>query len=394
LPNPETLREQFLLRPDLAFLNHGSFGACPRPVFEDYQRWQLELERQPVEFLGRRFADLMRAARAKLAAHLRTAADNVVYVPNATTAINLAARSLRLEPGDEILTTDHEYGALDRAWRFLCGKSGAVYRAQAIPVPVRDAEQFVETLWAGVTPRTRVIFLSHITSPTALILPVEAVCRRARAAGLLTLVDGAHAVGQIPLDLDALGADFYTSNCHKWLCAPKGSAFLYVRPELQARVEPLVVSWGWQSDTPGPSRFVDEQEWTGTRDIAAYLATPAALEFMAHNRWDEVRAACHALAVETWGRLAALTKLPPLSDESWFEQMFAAPLPPCDTTALQRRLYDEFGVEVPVYLWNRQPLVRVSIQGYNTRQDADRLLRALARLLPEVRIAQPYANPV
>jgi isopenicillin-N epimerase len=383
LPSPDQLRAQFLLRPDIAFLNHGSFGACPRPVFEAYQRWQAELERQPVEFLGRRFAGLMRAARARLAAYLRTAADNIVYVPNVTVAVNVVARSLRLGPGDEVLTTDHEYGAMDRTWRFLCAKSGAARRAQAIPVPLTRADDFVEALWAGVTPRTRVIFISHITSPTALILPIQEICDRARQAGILTVIDGAHAVGQIPLALDDLGADFYTSNCHKWLCAPKGSAFLYARPECQALVEPLVVSWGWQSEAPGPSRFVDEQEWTGTRDIAAYLATPAAIDFMETHQWSEVRAACHALAVETWQRINALTGLPPWSSEAWFAQMFAAPLPPCDADALKRRLYDDFGVEAPIMVWMGRPLIRVSIQGYNTRADADRLVTALAVLLPQ-----------
>ena len=169
------------------------------------------------------------------------------------------------------------------------------------------------------------------------------------------------------------------------LMATKGSAFLYARPEKQALVEPLIVSWGWQSDTPGPSRFVDEQEWTGTRDPAAYLATPAAIEFQRQNRWDEVRAACHALAVETQGRLTALTGLPPLSSPDWFAQMFAVPLPPCDLDALKRRLYEEFGVEVPLVRWNGRQLLRVSVQGYNTRRDMDRLVTALDRLLPEVR---------
>ena len=211
----DSLKSEFLLDHNIVFLNHGSFGACPRPVFEDYQRWQLELEQQPVEFLGRRFNALMRAAREPLAAYLHTATDNVVYVPNSTTAINIVARSLRLGPGDEILTTDHEYGAMDRTWRFLCAKSGAAYRVWTIPDPLAGADDFVETLWAGVTPRTRVIFLSHITSPTALTFPLQEICRRAREAGILTIIDGAHAVGQIPLTLDELGADFYTSNCHK-----------------------------------------------------------------------------------------------------------------------------------------------------------------------------------
>jgi isopenicillin-N epimerase len=378
------LKQYFLLNPEVAYLNHGSFGACPRPVFEAYQRWQLELERQPVEFLGRRFAELMRQAREPLAAYLQTAADNIVYVPNATVGLNTVARSLRLQPGDEVLSTTHEYGALDRTWRFLCHKWGAVYKNQPIPLPLPSEADFVKALWAGVTPRTRVIFLSHITSPTALIFPVAAVCRRARAEGLLTIVDGAHAVGQLPLALDELGADVYSSNNHKWLCAPKGSAFLYVRPEIQRLVEPLVVSWGWESLMPGPSRFVDEQEWTGTRDIAAYLATPAAIDFMAHHQWQAVRAASQALAQETWQHLLALTGLPALSPANGFAQMFAAPLPACDWVTLKRRLYDEFKIEVPVLQWQDLHLVRVSVQGYVTHEDTERLIEALKILLPQV----------
>ncbi len=378
------LRSHYLLDPDVVFLNHGSFGACPRPVFEDYQRWQLELERQPVEFIGRRYADLMRAARAALAGYVGADADDLVYVPNVTHGLNIVIRSLRLEPGDEVLTTDHEYGALDRAWRWACEKAGARYVAQPIPVPLPTPAAVADALWAGVTARTRVIFLSHITSPTALIFPVAEVCRRARAAGLLTIVDGAHTVGQLPLDLAALGADVYSSNCHKWLSAPKGSAFLYVRREVQPRIEPLVVSWGWHSDTPGPSRFIDEQEYTGTRDIAAYLATPAAIAFYREHGWEAVRAGCHALAVEAQARAAALTGQPPLSGPAAFAQMVALPLPACDLPALKTRLYAEYRVEIPTLAWNGRPLVRASFQAYNTSADLDRLLAGLRTLLPEV----------
>ncbi|MBM3128713.1 MAG: aminotransferase class V-fold PLP-dependent enzyme [Chloroflexi bacterium] len=210
-------KELFLLDPEIVFLNHGSFGATPRPVFDAYQNWQRELERQPVEFLGRRFNNLMRDARAALAAYVHADAADLIYAPNATTALNIVARSLRLNPGDEILTTDHEYGALDRTWRFIARKTGAVYRAQPIPVPITTPEDFVARLWAGVTPRTRVVFLSHITSPTALIFPVAEICRRARAAGIISIVDGAHTIGQIPLNPEEIGADFYASNLHKWL---------------------------------------------------------------------------------------------------------------------------------------------------------------------------------
>lgn len=382
---PHSLRSAYLLSPEVVFLNHGSFGACPRPVFEAYQRWQLELERQPVEFLGRRFPDLMRSAREALAAFVGAAAEDLVYVPNATVAVNIVARSLRLQPGDEVLATDHEYGAMDRAWRFVCAKRGARYLTQPVPVPVDEPAALVEAFWRGVTPRTRVIFLSHITSPTALIFPVQAICQRAREAGILCVVDGAHTVGQIPLDLEALGADVYTSNCHKWLGAPKGSAFLYVRAACQPLIEPLIVSWGWQSEAPGPSRFVDEQEWTGTRDIAAYLATPAAIAFQRDYAWDTVRAGCHGLAAETQRRVSALTGLPPLSSPAWFAQMVSLPLPPCEGAALKARLYDEFRVEVPIVTWQDRHFVRVSLQAYNSPGDVDRLIQGLRALLPLVR---------
>ena len=275
----------FLLNPNIIFLNHGSFGACPKPVFEEYQRWQRELERQPVEFLGRRFDDLMHEARSTLADFVGADADEITYVTNATVGLNTVARSLDLRPDDEVLSTDHEYGALDRTWRFLCNKQGAKYIRQPIPVPIKTADDVIEAVWAGVTNRTRVLFMSHITSPTAIIFPIRELIRRARDRGIITIIDGAHAVGQIDLDLHALGADFYSSNCHKWLMSPKGSAFLYARRDVQHLVEPLVVSWGWQSEHPTASRFIDEQEWQGTRDIAAYLSVPAAIQFFRDHDW-------------------------------------------------------------------------------------------------------------
>lgn len=244
------LREQFLLRPDVVFLNHGSFGACPKPVFEAYQYWLREMEAQPVEFF-RRSTEHLAEARRVLGASVGAHADDLVFVPNATTGLNIVAKSLRLDPGDEILTTDHEYGALDRTWRFYCERWGARYLRARIPVPVESQQQIVDVVWSQVTPRTRVLFLSHITAPTALIMPVEELVRRARAADILTVIDGAHAPGQIPLNMAAIGADFYSGNCHKWMCAPKGSAFLYARREVQPLLEPLVVSWGWQPEKPG-----------------------------------------------------------------------------------------------------------------------------------------------
>jgi isopenicillin-N epimerase len=378
------LKHKFLLDRSITFLNHGSFGATPRAVFREYQKWQRELERQPVEFLGRRFTDLMRAARTDLAAYLGTRPDDLVYSTNVTEALNIVARSLELGPGDEVLSTDHEYGALDRTWRFLSKERGFKYINQPIPIPLTTREAFVNAFWAGVTPRTRVVFLSHITSPTALIFPVQEIVCRARQAGIFSIVDGAHAPGQIPLNLEDLGADFYGGNLHKWLCAPKGAGFLFARPEVQPLIKPLVVSWGYEAEAPGPSRFVDYNEWTGTRDISAFLSVPAAIEFQRKNDWDNVRARCHELAMVIRDRICALTGLAPLasSDFSNGLQMAAAPLPDnLDLPTLKTRLYDEYRVEVPLIAWNGRKFIRVSVQGYNIRRDMDVLLSALVKLI-------------
>ncbi len=384
-PTPAELRRLFYLDPEVTVLNHGSFGACPRPVLAQLRAWHERAERQPVKFYSRDLVELTAEARSRVAAFLNAEPDNLVFVPNPTTGANVVARSLRLAPGDQVLGNDHEYGAVARAWTFVCEKAGATYRSQPVPLPATDQAAVADAIWAGVTERTRVIVLSHITSPTAMIMPVEEICRRARTAGILTLVDGAHAAGQLDVDLAAVGADFYTGNFHKWVCGPKGTGFLYARPELQARIEPLVVSWGWRPPYPsGRTRFQDEQEWQGTRDIAPYLTVPAALDFLREHRWELVRARCRSLAREARERITALTGLPPLTppDESWFGQMVALPLPPCDARALKAALWDRHRVEIPINEWNGRPLIRVSIQGYNDPSDIDRLLDALTVELP------------
>ncbi len=375
------LKDLFLLDPSWTYLNHGSFGACPRPVFEEYQRLQRELEQQPVQFLGREAIPRLAAARAALAGLVGAAADDLVFFPNPTVAVNVVARSLQLRPGDEILTTDHEYGAMDRTWRFLAAKTGARYVHQPIPLPFR-ATDFVDQFWSGVNDRTRMIFLSHLTSPTALIFPIAEIIRRARAAGMFTIIDGAHAPGQLPLNLDALGADVYVGACHKWLCAPKGAAFLHVRRQVQPLIEPLVVSWGFEEATYlTGSTFVNWHEWQGTRDLSAYLSVPGAIRFQRQHNWDDVRARCHALVIGTRARLQTLTGLDPICDESVLGQFFAARLPNgVDVTALSQRLLDA-RIEVPLPIWNGQPFIRVSFQGYNDEPDADRLLNVLAKWL-------------
>jgi isopenicillin-N epimerase len=322
----------------------------------------------------------MGEARAAIATFLNTDAANLVYVQNATSGLNVIARSFPLEQGDEILTTDHEYGALDMTWEWMCGKSGAKYIKQPIPVPVTTHADFVETFWSAVTPKTKIIFLSHITSPTALIFPIKEICARAREAGILTVIDGAHVPGHIPLDLTDIGADIYSGNFHKWLCAPKGSAFLYVRPEQQEWVESLTISWGWR----GESTFVTRNQYQGTTDIASYLATPAAIKFQEAHDWPTVRARCHGLARLARERISERFDMPTISPDQpdeWTGQMVTCPLPTTDIETLKTRLYDEFRVEVPLGSWQGYNSVRVSFQGYNDESDLDRLIEALEACL-------------
>lgn len=385
-----SLKEYFLLDPGVIFLNHGSYGATPKPVFEAYQNWQRRLEHQPVLFLGRELPHLLRESRVTLGNYLNAYADDLVYIPNATHGVNIVAHSLQLKPEDEILTSDHEYGACDYTWDFICGKTGARYVHHHISLPVRSNEEIIEEFWQGVTPRTRVIYLSQITSSTALRLPVEEICEKARQTGILTVIDAAHSPGQIPVDIKSLDADIVFANAHKWLMNAKGSAFLYVRRALQEQIEPLVVSWGYHAtpDIATGSRYVDYLQWTGTKDPAAALTVPDAIQFMKDHDWDNVRRDCHQLLRYAIERICDLTGLMPLYplDSDFFSQMGIAPLPRSNLVALKARLYDEYKIEIPLTEWQDRQFVRISVQGYNTREDIDALVSAMEILLPHVTV--------
>jgi isopenicillin-N epimerase len=376
----------FLLAPDVVFLNHGSFGAAPRAVFEVYQAWQRRLELQPVQFLMNELGGHLAEARGALGDLVNAHADDLVFVPNATFGLNVIARSLDLGPGDEVLTTDHEYGACNNVWRFMSGKRGFRYSQCEIPLPFTSKEEIVEQFWQGVSQQTRVIFISHITSTTAVRFPVEEICARAREVGILTIVDGAHTLGQITLDLQAIGADFYLSNGHKWLCSPKGSAFLYTRRERQQLIEPLVVGWGW-----GPERnislgsdYLDYLQWLGTNDLSAYLSVLAAIRFQEEHDWTAVREQCHELLKEAVERICRFTGLKTVyPDTSYFRQMAVAPLLPIrDLKRMKDELYNAYRVEVPLIDWNGRHFIRISIQGYNSPADIAALMSALKTLLP------------
>lgn len=381
----EPLKELFLLDPAVTYLNHGAYGATPRPVFERHVQWQYELEREPVDFLSRRSTERLAQARAVLADYVDTERDNLVYVSNGTTGVNIVARSLPLGPHDDLLTTDHEHGGIQRLWRYTAQKKGFRIETHRVALPVTTHAAFVDEFWGAVTPRTRAILISHLTSPTALVFPVAEICRRARAAGILTIVDGSHVPGQLPLSLRTIDPDFYVGILHKWVCAPKGSAFLYARPDRQALLEPLVVSWGWEPKNPGPSRFVEHHEWQGSRDISAFLSVPAALAFQQEHDWDRVRERCIALASEAQKEVAAMTRQPlyhAAGAGEWHGQVVCAQLPPeTDDLWLLNQLRHEHQIDVSVDRFDGRPRVRISIQGYNSPDDVNRLITSLKRLL-------------
>jgi isopenicillin-N epimerase len=388
-PSPEAFRSDFLLDPDVVFLNHGSFGACPRPVFAAYQAWQAESERQPVAFYARRLPALVREAAAVLGAYVNAPAPDLVFLPNATAGVNVVARSLTLQAGDAILTTDHEYGACLYTWQHVCQASGARLLVQPLPLPCTDDAAIIEALFAGVTPRTRAVFVSHITSPTALVLPVAGIITRARALGLLTIVDGAHVPGHVPLDLTALDADYYIGNLHKWLGAPKGAAFLYAKPEHQRALIPSVISWGCVPNEPFDSgSFARRFDWQGTREYAAVLSVGHAIAYQRDHAWAAVSERCHALAVHAGQRLtAALDEVgmpaSVLGDAAHLAQMVAVGVPDTDIDALKTHLYDAHRIEVPVIRWRDRVIVRVSCACYTRPLEIERLAQALAACLAD-----------
>ncbi len=388
----DNLASLFHLDPEVVFLNHGSFGACPKPVFQAYQDWQLKLERQPVAFLDpvRGYSAWMRDARVALGGFLNADPDDLVGVMNATVGLNIVAQSLALSPGDEILTTDHEYAALEKTWAYVARRSGAKVVPVTVPLPLTDEAGFTEAVIGAMTDRTKVLFLSHITSATALVFPIERAVKEARARGILSVIDGAHVPGHIPLDLTALDADFYSGNCHKWLMSPKGAAFLHVRRDLQKTINPLVISHGWTEDLhePGASGvfgntpFIDSIEMQGTRDPAAWLTVPDAIRFREQQGWTGVAARCRDLAQETAARLARRTGLAPFSGTAFCApQMVSMPVPRTDPKALQEALMERWRIEIPCFDWKDHTIVRLSVQGYNTRAEMDLLVEALTTLL-------------
>lgn len=391
--------DPWCLDPAITMLNHGSFGACPRPVLDAQDRLRMQMERRPVPFLVRELPQLIDESRKTLAAFVGGQPENLVFVTSVTAAVNAVLRSLKFAPGDQLLVTDHGYNACSNVANYVARREGAEVVVASIPVPVTSAEQVVEAILARVTPRTRLAMLDHITSPTAVILPIEQLVKRLADRGIDTLVDGAHAPGMVPLELDRLNAAYYTGNCHKWLCAPKGSAFLYVRPDRQADIQPPVISHGYNQPRRGYSPFQDAFDWQGTIDPTPWLCIGEAIRFVS----GLVPGGINALMRQNREKVLAARKmlgtqlgLQPVCSEAMLGSMAAFLVPdvpaataPVDPTApvpaprLGRDLPDRFALELPVFYWPALPqtILRISAQVYNQPEEYDRLATALTQLL-------------
>jgi isopenicillin-N epimerase len=376
-------KSQFLLDPSITFLNHGSFGACPKPIFEEWQRFQRELESDPVEFIQKKLPKYLKTAKMPLAKFLGCNQEDFFFVPNPTVAINTIMRSLQLQPGDEILATNHEYGAMDRTWHFYCKKSGAKYVRQPISLPVVSKEQIIEEFWKGYNSNTKVVFLNQMSSSTALIFPVKEICDKAQALGLITIVDGAHVPGHIDLNISELNPDFYTGTLHKWMLAPKGSSFLYVKKEFQDDLDPLVVSWGYESVAPSKSRFLDYHEYQGTNDHSAFLCTPKVIDFLEQNNWKEKSKACKEIVFANYQRFCDLLKTQPLAPitEEFLGQMASIPVKTAKPAELKDVLYDQYKIQIPVMPLNGSIYLRYSINAYNSQEDLEVLYQALEDII-------------
>lgn len=388
----------WLLDRSIIFLNHGSFGSCPKAILEHQSKIRMKMEQEPVQFFVRELESLMDEARAKLATFLNGNPDNLVFVPNATYGVNCVLNSFRFKEGDEILITNHEYNACRNAAFVVAEKQGAKVVIANIPFPIRDENQILDAIFSCVTERTRLIMVDHITSPTALVFPIEKIIRMAKQYDIPVLVDGAHTAGMLPLDLKQLDADFYTGNCHKWLCSPKGSAFLYVKEKWIDLIRPVVISHGANSPRKDRSRYLIEFGWTGTFDPSAYLSVPQSIDYLGslvNGGWEMIMKRNRALALVARDLICDYLDIEPSAPDELIGSMVAfriwdSPAKEPPKTALysdilQNILFERYKIEVPVAPWEYFPqrTLRISAQLYNYLEQYEILAKALKELRDE-----------
>jgi isopenicillin-N epimerase len=377
------LKSQFLLRKDITYLNFGAYGACPKPVLDKYHRIQEEVEEDSTHFIQEKLPEYLKDSRIALSDFLKCNADDMVYVTNPSYAVNIVAKSLRLNPGDEVLTSDLEYGACDRTWEYYCRQKGAVYVRQKIRFPIESKEDFISQFLQGITSKTKLIFISHLTSSTGLRLPVHEICAFAKEKGIPTFIDGAHAPGQVTVNLTELQADYYTGACHKWMLCPKGSSFLYVKKEWQDSLDPLLISWGYNSDNPSNSQFLDYHQMQGTKDYSPFVTVPYAINFMKENNWNSVREECKTITQDNADRFCKLLKATPLCPvtDDFIAQLYSIRLKINAPERLHGLLYEKYKIQVPVMPHNDMWYLRYSINAFNSNDDLDKLYKALEEII-------------
>ena len=376
------LARRWLLTPGVAFLNHGSFGAVPRATFWHQERWRKRVEAEPVEFLSRRYHELMEWSKTAVGRWLAMQNKDFALVANATEGVAAVLSSISLSDGDEIVTTNHVYNAVRQAMRYTARRWGATYREIDVPTPLATPEQIVERVMAGLSQRTKLLVLDHVTSPTALIFPVERIARECASRRVELLIDGAHAPGMVDLDVPRIGATWYTGNLHKWACCPRPAGFLWTRPDCQPQTHPAILSHHYEKD------YATEFEWAGTRDPSSWLAAPSALRYMSRIGWERIQS--HNRQMTLWARqlLARRWAVETVtSNDQMIGSMAALPLPGRLATLsedqarrLQHDLYHRHQIEIPTVLWQARWHIRISCQVYNTPEDYERLAAAVAKL--------------
>ena len=381
-------KDWFVLDPKPVYLTHGTFGACLKVAFDNKIKWQKKIESDPFNFLNNHAFNDLEYSRKFLGAYLNCHYDDLVYFPNPSTALNTVIKSLKLTENDEVLTSNHEYGSLDRTWRYYSYSKGYTYKPVNIQIPYDDKNLFIKSFLNSITNKTKVIYLSHITSSTGLIFPVKEICEIARNNNIISIIDGAHAPGQIDVDILDINPDIYVGACHKWMCSPKGVSFLYANKTIQESIDPLVISWGWDSDTPGKSKFIDYHQYQGTNDVSAYLTIPKIIDFFKINKWRNIQNKCHELVINFLKEYNH-TIDPCSNNEKHLAQMLSfkinknSPLVnkvcnfPHEIIKAQNQIFDYNQIRIPIIVWNQEVFMRISIQAYNKPEDIQKLIDML-----------------
>ena len=375
-----TFKSLFLLDKETVHLNHGSFGACPKPIFESLISWQKKIESNPAKFLAFDIYNHLEESRLSLSKYINCNKNDIAFFPNPSTALNTVIKSLDLKKNDEILTTNHEYGALDKTWNFICKKRGSKYIKQKINLPLNSKEDFIKEFVKGINNKTKVIFISHITSPTGLIFPVEEVCKIAKENEIFCIIDGAHVPGHIKLDLKKLDPDIYTGACHKWMCAPKGTSFLYAKKNIQDDIDPLVISWGYDAEIPGISKFLDYHQWQGTNDPSAYLTLPDIIKFLNDYDWINVSKKCREINIQAKELVGNSLNKKPISSNEFIGQMTSFEINCKYPIDLMKTFYEKYKLAVPIFQWEDKVLLRFSIQAYNSLDDIEKLIKIMKEM--------------